>query len=107
MIKMPMTYGAMKHMLDHMPVNLLVCDAKTLEITYANRMSHETLRSLSSLLPAQVRDGDIIGQCIDIFHENPSRQRDILARKGSFPHQATIRLGREFLDLRIIHVPGR
>jgi methyl-accepting chemotaxis protein len=103
---MSLSSGAFKHMVEQMPINVLVCDAKNLIITYANRKSRETLNAISALLPKGVNGGNIVGQCIDVFHKNPSHQRNLLGNKSNLPHSAIIRLGQEFLDLQIMEVPG-
>ena len=103
---MSLRNSAYRHMVEQMPINVLVCDAKTLVITYANRKSRETLNSISALLPKGVSGSNIVGQCIDIFHKNPHHQRHLLGNKSNLPHSALIRLGKEFLDLQIMAVPG-
>jgi methyl-accepting chemotaxis protein len=51
------------------------------------------------LLPCKA--DDLVGQCIDIFHKDPSYQRRLLSDPRNFPHQAQIPLGEEILDLLI------
>lgn len=98
--------SSFKHMVDHMSVNVLLCDAKSFVITYANQKSVETLNSISALLPRGVTGNNIVGQNIDIFHKNPSHQRNLLSNPRNLPHSAVIRLGKEFLDLQIVAIPG-
>ena len=86
-------------MLDMMPVNVMLADKDSLEITYVNRTSVETLRTLRHLLP--VDPDDVKGQSIDIFHKHPAHQRALLADPSRLPHRATIALGDEKLDLRV------
>ncbi len=86
-------------MLDKMPVNVMLADKDTLEITYINRTSIETLKPIKHLLP--VDPEDLKGQCIDIFHKHPERQRAMLSDAGNLPHRATIALGEEKLDLQV------
>ncbi|MBW9056147.1 PAS domain S-box protein [Rhizobium mesosinicum] len=45
----------------------------------------------------------LIGSNIDIFHKNPSHQRDMLARLTK-PHSATIRVGSHSFDLHVTPV---
>ncbi len=87
------------NMVDQMPINVMLADKETLEITYLNQTSIDTLRSLQSLLPIPV--DELKGACIDVFHKNPARQRGILADPSSLPHNAKIELGDETLDLRV------
>jgi len=86
-------------MLDDMPINIMTCDPETLEITYINKTSLDTLRPLQNLLPTPV--DELLGQCIDVFHEDPSHQRRLLGDSANLPHQAKIKLGDETLDLRV------
>lgn len=86
-------------MIDNMPINVMVVDKATLEITYVNRASRETLKPLQHLLPVSV--DELQGQCIDIFHKNPERQRAILSDPSKLPFNSKISLGDETLDLQI------
>ena len=88
-------------MMDKLPSNLMVCDPETLNITYVNETSRKTLRLIENLLPTGVNADNIVGQCIDIFHKDPSYQRGLLSRSDIFPHSANIRIGDEILDLYI------
>jgi methyl-accepting chemotaxis protein len=94
----------LNRMIDGMPINVLMCDPVEARIIYANQTSIDTLRPLEGLLPCKAED--LIGQCIDIFHKNPSHQRKLLADPGNLPHRAKIRLGEEILDLRVSAVMG-
>ncbi|TCS60369.1 methyl-accepting chemotaxis protein [Varunaivibrio sulfuroxidans] len=89
----------LQRMLEQMPINVMAIDIATFAITYANATSIETLRDLEHLLPCKAEN--IVGQCIDIFHKNPSHQRAILSDPANLPHHATITLGEETLDLRV------
>ena len=62
---MSLSSSALKHMVAYMPINVLVCDAKNLNITYANKISRDTLNGLTDLLPEGVSGDNIVGQCID------------------------------------------
>jgi methyl-accepting chemotaxis protein len=89
----------LKEMIDKMPINAMMCDPETLELTYMNRASTETLRSLQQYLPVSV--DKLIGQTIDVFHKNPSHQRRILRDPKNLPWRAKINVGPEILDLQI------
>ncbi len=91
--------GRLMQMLDDMPLNIMTIDPKDLTINYINKTSVETLRPFQSLLPCKV--DDIMGQCIDIFHQNPSHQRNILSDPNNLPHSAKIKLADETLDLKV------
>jgi len=92
-------------MLDQMPINVMYLEPENFTITYANKTSIDTLRTLEKLLPCKA--DDLVGQCVDIFHKNPAHQRGILADPSNLPHQANIRLGDEHLDLMVSPVSGR
>ena len=64
-------------MMRQLPLNVMLVD-KDLKLTYMNDTSLETLRSIEHMLP--VKADDMIGTCIDVFHENPAVQRRILGR---------------------------
>ena len=86
-------------MLDEMPINIMMADKDTMEITYINKTSTETLRPLQAHLP--VRVDDLKGQCIDVFHKNPAHQRDLLSDPKRLPHKAVIDVGPEKLKLDV------
>jgi len=69
---------------------------RNLTITYVNQSTmkllkeHEdTLRSLYSSFSAD----RIVGTCIDIFHKNPSHQRQILSNPANLPYSTDIQVG--------------
>lgn len=93
--------GLPYEIMDALPVNLLTCDPQTFKIDFANRSSRETLKGLAHLLPKGVTGDNLVGQCIDVFHKNPSYQRELLKKPDALPHKAMIRLGPELLDLQI------
>ena len=86
-------------MLDEMPVNVMTIDRDTFVINYMNETSKRTLRPLEQHLPCRV--DELVGQCVDIFHKNPSHQRGLLSNPANLPHQAMIEVGNEKLDLRV------
>ena len=69
----------MRTMLDMLPTNVMTIDPQTCIINYVNARSIETLKKVEHLLPCKAVD--IMGQNIDIFHKQPSYQRNILADK--------------------------
>jgi methyl-accepting chemotaxis protein len=86
-------------MMDQMPVNVMLMEPENFTVIYANKTSVDTLRGLEHLLPCKA--DDIVGQCVDIFHKDPSHQRRILGDPGNLPYMAKIVLGSEHLDLRV------
>ncbi|RTR23444.1 PAS domain-containing protein [Azospirillum griseum] len=88
------------HMLDEMPTAVMLCDPNDdFKITYINNKSKETLQSIESYLPVKIEK--IVGQSVDVFHKNPTHQRRILSDPRKLPFNTTIRLGDEYLNLRI------
>ena len=86
-------------MVEDMPIGVMQCDPESFEITYLNKFSRETLTELEQYLP--VTADQLMGQCIDVFHEHPAHQRAILADPANLPHKAQIQLGPETLDLLV------
>ncbi|NIA69641.1 PAS domain-containing protein [Pelagibius litoralis] len=86
-------------MLDQMPINVMLADKDSLEITYVNKTSVDTLRPLQASLPVSV--DALKGTCIDVFHKNPQTQRNLLADPSQLPHNAKIEVGDDILDLRV------
>ncbi len=91
--------GLLSDMIDQMPINVMLADKDSLEITYVNKTSVDTLRPLQALLPVSV--DELKGTCIDVFHKNPQMQRDLLADPSQLPHNAKIKVGEDTLDLRM------
>jgi methyl-accepting chemotaxis protein len=89
-------------MVEGMPIGVMMTDKENFEITYMNKFSTDTLKTLESYLPVKV--DAMMGQCIDVFHKVPSHQRAILADPKNLPHQANIAVGPETLDLLISRI---
>ncbi len=85
-------------MAENSPINILLADTD-LVITYANPASLKTLKTIEHLLPVKIEQ--IVGQSIDLFHEDPTYQRRLLAKDKNLPHRAVISLGEEKLDLLV------
>ena len=90
----------LKQMIDDMPVNVMLADPNDdFKITYINKTSLSTLRTIEKLLP--VKAEQVVGSSVDIFHKNPAHQRRMLADPRNLPHRAKIKLGEETLDLSV------
>jgi len=87
----------LEQMVANMPVNVMMLELENFTITYANETSITTLKTLEHLLP--VKAEDLVGQCVDIFHKDPSFQRGLLRDPKNLPHKAHIQVGDEILDL--------
>ncbi len=85
-------------MMEQAPVNVMFADTD-LVVQYINPASEKTLKTLEQHLP--VRADELVGQCIDIFHKDPSYQRGILADSKNLPRSAHISVGPETLDLLV------
>lgn len=90
-------------MMENAPVNIMCAD-KEGTIQYLNPKSRETLKSLESLLPIKVSEME--GASFDIFHKEPSYQRDIVKDDSGLPLQAQIQVGPEILDLLVSAMYG-
>ena len=88
-----------RDMLSQLPTSVMLADAETCDIVYANETSLEALRKIEHLLP--IPADKVVGSSIDLFHKNPDHQRRLLADPGNLPHRAKIKLGDETLDLRV------
>ncbi|MBX7147944.1 PAS domain S-box protein [bacterium] len=86
------------NMMNSLPINVMLAD-RDLTLTYMNPASTKTLKSIEKLLPIPVEK--MIGQKIDIFHKNPEMQRKMLSDPKNLPHQASIKLGTDTLDLLV------
>jgi methyl-accepting chemotaxis protein len=95
---------AFRQMVDGMPVNVMTLNLADFTIDFVNRTSMETLRRLEHLLPCKA--DELLGQCVDIFHKTPERQRSIIGDARNLPFQTNIRLGDEVLDLLVTPIFG-
>ncbi len=82
---------------------IIVTD-RDFRITYMNPASVALLTKLQSLLPCRV--DEILGRKIDIFHQNPAHQQALLSDVRNLPHEATIKLGDETLQLNVSALYG-
>lgn len=88
-------------MLDNVPVNVMLCNPHTFNIDYVNETTRATLNKIAHLLPPGVNGDTILGKNIDIFHRNPSHQRNMLSNPRNLPYKTVIRLGPEALELNV------
>lgn len=91
-------------MIDKMPINTMMCDPETFEVTYANETCINTLRGIEEHLP--IKADTLVGTCIDVFHKDPSHQRRILSDPTNLPWNAKINVGPEILDLNVSAIVG-
>lgn len=88
--------------LDSLATNVFYADSD-FNLIFVNTRGQETLKSIEPTLKSSfgLSANEIVGQNIDIFHENPSHQRRILSNKASFPFNSAVKLGDLILDLNI------
>lgn len=91
------------HILEALPMAVMTCDISDFRITYANPASVAALRRIQDLLP--VPADEIVGACIDVFHDRPGHQRRLISDRNNLPHHAQIALGDEVLDLLVTPLP--
>ena len=93
----------LQEMVNNMSMPVMVCD-QDFTITYANKISLDTLKKIEKLLP--VPTDKIIGSNIDIFHKNPNHQRKMLMDPSKLPHQAKFKIGEEWMHLNANALPS-
>ncbi len=75
-----------------------------LVITYVNPAAHRLMKSVEARLrenfPSFSAD-NLVGVCIDDFHQNPSHQRRLLSDPANLPYTGTIDLGDVQFDLNV------
>ena len=91
--------GHTGHWIDSMLVNLMVCDAASLEIKFCNNKCKQTSRDLHHILPAT--GDELVGKSLDILFGDLGAPRDIMADPESFPVRENVQIGEEYLDILI------
>lgn len=87
-------------MIEQMPIGVSVADpANEFRVTYANGHAQELIRSVQDHLAVKV--DTMVGQSLDIFHQDPGRIRGLLADPANLPHKARIVMGEETLELNV------
>ncbi|PHR97679.1 MAG: hypothetical protein COA78_27175, partial [Blastopirellula sp.] len=85
-------------LVENAPINIMLANLD-LDIIYANPASIDTLRTLEEHLPCKL--DEIVGQNVDIFHKDPSYQRNILGNARNLPVQSIIDFADQKLDLLV------
>ncbi len=84
-------------------VAIMIVD-KDLKITYVNRetmrLFNEHRTVFAQKYPGFAPEG-IVGTCIDVFHTDPQKQRQILSDPANLPHTADIEIGDMVFELNI------
>ncbi len=76
----------LKAVVETTPQATMLANSDDLVITYMNPAALDLFRNIESFLPCKA--DEIVGQCIDIFHNNPSHQRHLLSHVGNLPLHA-------------------
>ncbi len=95
--KVPADVRVFAQVVEDLPVNVIICERKNFHITYMNEASRRTLKRIEHLLPCPA--DALMGRSIDVFLEDPPRQRRLLADPGNLPHSTRLHLGGTTLDL--------
>jgi methyl-accepting chemotaxis protein len=97
------TDAIMRAAVENAGVNIMICD-RDLKVTYVNKATMNLFRENLELFQESFPSFDpnnIVGTCIDDFHENPASQRQILGNPANLPHQADIQVGDVTFELNI------
>jgi len=93
--KKELEVARLKSAVDGAQANLMICDLDLI-ITYANPSVVQMLAGRADKL-RQIFPGfnanNLVGQCIDQFHQNPAHQRQLLGDPTNLPFQAEIEVG--------------
>jgi methyl-accepting chemotaxis protein len=85
-------------LVENNPGSIMYADTE-LKLHYNNPASAAVFRKLEKHLP--VRVDDMIGQSIDVFHQNPGKVRQIVSDPKNLPFKTQIQLGPEILELDV------
>jgi len=85
-------------MVENSPTALILADTE-LNITFINPAMRKALERIADHLPISL--DEVVGANIDVFHEDPARQRRILADPKNLPYEARIEIGDEIATLLV------
>ena len=92
----------LRQVVELMPEAVMMADRETLTITYMNPAALALFREIEDALPCRAEE--IVGKCIDFFHENPAHQRAFLADRSNLPHTGCIEIAGRKISLEIFAV---
>ena len=96
----------LRQMVDEMPINVMVADPENdFRISYANKTSLATLKLVETHLAVPV--DKVVGSPFDVFHKDPSRQRQLLKSPERLPYSARIKVGPETFQLKVSAIRDR
>ncbi|MGH6718640.1 MAG: methyl-accepting chemotaxis protein [Alphaproteobacteria bacterium] len=86
----------LKQMVDDMPLNVMLADPEDgFKITYMNKTSEATLRTIEDALP--VKAAEIKGSTVEVF----KTERRTVSDPNNLPWNSKVKLGSETLDLKV------
>jgi len=92
-----------KSALDSVETHVMMCD-RNLKINYLNQSSLHTLKTIEDevkkVMPGFSAD-DVLGTCIDQYHQFPERQRQLLSNPANLPYTRDIQIGPLTLELKV------
>ncbi len=87
--------GRYAPVVENTSANILYADTD-LKVRYVNPAMRRTLQKLQQHLPVPV--DQVVGQSIDLFHDDPARQRAVLADPSKLPYRGQVRIGPEVFE---------
>lgn len=95
--------GRMKAAVDNATTAIMMVD-KDLVINYVNRATIDLMTKYDADFRSAFPGFDpqkLIGTCIDVFHKQPSHQRNMLANPKNMPRKADIRVGKVAIEMNV------
>ncbi len=81
----------LRQVVESSPQALMLADKDSLVISYMNPAAYKLFQSIEHALPCKA--SELVGKNIDIFHKNPSHQRNILKDEKAFPMKSSFEIG--------------
>ncbi|WP_051938335.1 methyl-accepting chemotaxis protein [Ghiorsea bivora] len=80
----------LKQVVESSPQAMMLADKDSLVISYMNPAALALFQGIEGALPCAA--SELVGKNIDIFHEKPSHQRQVLKNEQSFPMSASFEI---------------
>ena len=87
--------ASLQSMVENVESNLMICD-KDRVVTYVNPSVVKLLSKYETRLREKVpsfSSKNMVGRCIDEYHENPAHQASLLSNPSHFPYKTEINVG--------------
>jgi methyl-accepting chemotaxis protein len=90
----------LQSVVDSLGTNVFICN-KDLKFIYMNEKAQQTLKEIDPVIRDVYGFGadQLLGRCIDDFHQDPARVRSIIDRVTEQPHRGQFQVGPLWLDL--------